>query len=180
MKTKLVLIAMGIAGVAGISSSAPKARPTSKFDPRKGHVGAKNPKPAYKLREGRFEGLPSVMIVNESLKGYQFKSTFPWHLHVRILMKETNAAQLPTRKEAQVLNEMEDEMSAALGKVCRFRYIGRTSWKGSRELFFYLDSPQAAQKVLRALTSAKPARRELEYGISADKTWSKVAYFFTP
>lgn len=134
--------------------------------------------PLYATREGRMDGLYSVMIVNQALKGYKFKSKFPWCLHIDITMKDMNSGKLPTGKEANVLNTLEDRIASDLSTVCRKLYIGRTTWNEHREIFFYLDSPHKAHKVLQTFTSVKSPLRQFQYEISMDKNWSKVNFFF--
>lgn len=178
MKVEAAAVAIYAFCALGCSSSDFQAKgvPGTKANVKR--YDARNPKPIYDLTQGKIEGLPSFTIVNRVMKNYKFKREFPWHLNIVIAMKDMYPAQLPTRSEAKVLNDLEDKISASLAKVCHFHHIGRTTWKGERELFFYLDSPEAANKVLQSYTSAKKPIRQFRYEMSEDKTWSKGGFLF--
>lgn len=144
------------------------------------------PEEIYVLREGQFEGLYAVLMLNHSLKKYPYKKEYPWNLKITVDIVDQNEQGLPTQSEADILNNFEDQIVNLLLGVCEFHFIGRTTWNGLRTLMFYLDSPEKAHEALQVLierievmkANNSDAMREFEYEIREDKEWGKVNYYF--
>lgn len=146
----------------------------------------KFPKEVYVLREGQFEGLYAIMMLNHSLKHYPYKKDYPWSLKVVIDLLDTNEQGLPTQTEADVLNNFEDGIVNSLLEICQFHFIGRTTWNGQRTLMFYLNEPEHAynelqqliEKVEIAKKSSPQIVREFEYILQEDPDWALVNDYY--
>ncbi|MGE9295350.1 MAG: DUF695 domain-containing protein [Puniceicoccales bacterium] len=128
-------------------------------------------------REGVIDGLPTEMIVNTALKGYDKRGDFPFHVWVAVGYRGTEeTAGLPTPKETRSLEALEDTLLAAIRKAGEGHYIGQSSWNGTREFNFYVDDPELTDERLEAL--ATPQKRPIHYEICEDPTWQRVEFFF--
>ena len=141
------------------------------------NMDERHPEDEYALREGMIEGMYAVMTVNHALKNYRFKDEFPWHLWVDIEIENTVEDGLPDGAEAEILNGFEDEIHGKLKEVCDILHIGRMTWNSRRELFFYLNDPEAAHQTLQAI-SAGESKREFQYEMSKDSEWARVNFMF--
>lgn len=122
------------------------------------------------------EGLPAVMVVNRSLKGYSFCKDFPWCLRLAVAYRADAASGLPLAKEEGVLAAFEQNLFSLLKKNVNGHYAGHTSWRGTREFVFYLDEGSEAEEPLNLF--AERQKRELEFELSRDPRWSLVAHYF--
>jgi predicted transcriptional regulator len=139
----------------------------------------KFPQESFNLREARGEDFCKVMMVNEALKGYEFKNEFSWFLHFDIDMKEVKQPfKLPTEKEAEILNSLEDRITSIIQDTVPYQFIGRITDNGHRELYFYVESPKEIHKKLSDLIEQGNPVREFEYSIAEDESWEKVDFFF--
>ncbi|HEY5750635.1 MAG TPA: DUF695 domain-containing protein [Chryseolinea sp.] len=142
-------------------------------------MNEKFPKDGFNLRESKGPDFYSVMIVNEALKGYQYKGDFPWFLYFDIEIKETTEKfALPSDEEAKVLNYLEDKISDIIKATVSSHFIGRITENGHRELFFYVESPEEIHERLQELVTDEHQVREWEYSIEEDPEWSNVEFFF--
>jgi hypothetical protein len=140
-------------------------------------MNERHPEDECALREGMIEGMYAIMTVNHALKNYRFKDEFPWHLWVDIDIENTGEDGLPDRAEAEILNGFEDELHRKLKEVCDILYIGRMTWNSRRELFYYLDDPEAAHETLQAAIAGEP-EREFQYEMSKDSVWERVSFMY--
>ena len=140
-------------------------------------MSERHPEDKFAIREGMLEGLPAVMIVNDALKNHSLKGEFPWHLWIEIEIENAGEVGLPDGAEAEVLNELEDEIHGRLKEACDVLFVGRMTWNSRRELFFYLDDPEAAHQTLQAIIAGEPVR-EFEYEMREDSGWEKVGFMY--
>jgi hypothetical protein len=139
----------------------------------------KFPEESFNLRESKGDDHYKVMMVNESLKGYEFKNEFPWFLHFDIDMKEVREPfNLPTEQEAEILNTLEDRITSIIQDTVPYQFIGRITDNGHRELYFYVESPKEIHEKLNALVGQGNPVREFEYSMAEDENWDNVEFFF--
>jgi hypothetical protein len=117
------------------------------------------------------------ITANLSYKNYAYKTDFPWCLEINIATIHQLPNGHPTSEEAAVLNETEDIITAALQKAGVAHFVGRTTVKGYRELYFFVADPEKANAALTRLTK-KHQPREWEYKMSKDEKWQRVEPFF--
>ena len=139
----------------------------------------KFPEESFNIREAKGEDYHRVMMVNESLKEYEFKNEYPWYLYFDIDMKEvTKPFNLPTKGEAEILNTLEDRITTLIKETVPYQFIGRTTDNGHRELYFYVQSPKEVHAKLNDLIKQGNPVREFEYSMSEDEKWENVNFFF--
>ena len=135
------------------------------------------PKDEFAIREGMIDGMYAIMVVNHALKDYGLKDEFPWHLWIDIEIEHTGEDGLPDGVEAEILNGLEDEIHGKLKEVCEILHVGRMTWNSRRELFYYLNDPEAAHQTLQVIISGSP-KREFEYEMRKDAGWESVTFMY--
>ncbi|KPH14070.1 DUF695 domain-containing protein [Chryseobacterium sp. ERMR1:04] len=85
---------------------------------------------------------------------------------------------LPTDKEAEILNLVEDNFTSLINRIVPYQYIGRITDNGKRELYYYVETPQDIHEKLNELIEQNTYTREFQYDISQDTGWENVSYFF--
>ncbi|WP_198074843.1 DUF695 domain-containing protein [Hymenobacter negativus] len=117
------------------------------------------------------------ITANLGYKDYAYKAEFPWCLEINITTIHQYPNGHPNSEEAPVLNETEDIITAALQKAGVTHFVGRTTVKGYRELYYFVADPEKANAALGRLTK-KRQPREWEYRMGKDEDWQRVAPFF--
>jgi Family of unknown function (DUF695) len=135
------------------------------------------PEDEFAIREGIIDGMYAIMIVNHALKDYGFKDEFPWHLWIDIQIEGTGEDGLPDGAEAEILNGLEDEIQRKLKEVCDILHVGRMTWNSRRELFYYLNDPEAAHQTLQTIIAGNP-KREFQYEMREDAAWESVDFIY--
>lgn len=83
----------------------------------------------------------------------------PWLLSVRMPLKEPRPDGLATNAEATVLGGIEDGLVRSLGAHCGAVFVGRMTWNGVRDLFFYAKRTETLEQALGAgLAGTEPRR----------------------
>lgn len=137
------------------------------------------PKELFATREAKGEDYYKIMIVNTSLKDYQYKECFPWSLWLSIDLQDKVAPYgMPSVAEGDVLNKLEDVFEKIVQNNSRHHYVGRITHNGNRDIYFYLDNPDDVHKELQKLIESNMSLREFQYVIEEDPTWNQVDIFY--
>lgn len=112
---------------------------------------------------------------NFAYKNYLYKKDFPWFLHVTIRFDAKMENGQPINDEAITLNEFEDFLETEIKEVGIIHYIGRSTWCGRRDIFYYLNNPEKVVLRLQLLASNPDPIRQFKYHIESDPTWKNVS-----
>lgn len=129
------------------------------------------PKPYYTLINTSRGNDPAVVVVNSALRAFEDRSTFPWHLKLIITCKLVGTNGMPTSIEVEALDQLEEEIYAALQAKGNVLFLARVTCRGTRELLYRVQDPELANEVLQLLISDNPQSREWEYRMEQDLDW---------
>jgi hypothetical protein len=127
--------------------------------------------------QGEKDGHPLVAIIDSSLRDKKARTGFPWFLSISTPLKDPTADGLPTNQEASDLNDWEDLLEKNYLQGCRFVYVGRVTWNGTRQLLFYLDKPDCVEPKLKMFAHDSP-KRVFDFQCQRDERWEKVSSYF--
>ena len=142
------------------------------------------PEPVFTLFDAMRDGLPEVIVVNESLLAFPHLDVFPWYLRITLDAKELIENGMPAPEESALLFDIGDEIEAVvLGGRSEHNgqnalFLARSTWNAVRELRFQVHDPEIAHQALQALLSSREWSRTWDYEMSADPEWSKAGYVF--
>lgn len=164
--------AIGLFILAGCSTArvGPNARDFPVAPPPKAQPQAEN-WCVYTLADEA--GNLVFITVNLEYKNYQHKADFPYFLHINVSTGNQNPNGHPTTEEALVLNQVEDEITAALQDVTPVRLLGRVTTKGFREIMYFVREAEKAKASLMRLAAARP-RRPWEFSVFEDPEWTRA------
>jgi hypothetical protein len=134
-------------------------------------MSAKFPKEAIALSEGENQGLPAIAMINAAYRNYQYCDEFPWLLELSIAFEGANDMGLPSKEEAEILNQLEDVIEEGLKSVAQVHFIARQTWNGTRSLDYYCDNRDTAEQWLRKFQATPAATRTLNYRIKKELGW---------
>ena len=128
----------------------------------------------FSVLQSEMDGHPLIAVVDMGLRGYTEKSSVPWFLSVSTPLVSPTSDGLPTRADANNVNEWEDGIEQELRGEGRFVYVGRVTWNGHRELLYYVAQPEASTKKLQRLIDRR-AWRPFAFRCERDDKWEKVS-----
>jgi hypothetical protein len=134
-----------------------------------------NPKPHYTLINTSQGNDPAVVLVNSALRSFKGRDAFPWHLKLSITCKLVGANGMPTTPEIEVLNQVEEGISAVLRTGENVLFLARITCRGMRELLYRVHDPKLANETLQRLISDNSQAREWEYRMEQDLGWKLAA-----
>jgi hypothetical protein len=130
----------------------------------------------FSVMEGNIDGYPMVAMIKEGLQEFKSKGNTPWFLGFSIPLSESTPQGLPTATEADDLNRWEDLLDGEIHSRCRSIFIGRVTWRGNRELLYYIDDPQQIIPRIQELIDGRTLR-PFAFRCEQDPTWMNVRVY---
>jgi len=94
----------------------------------------------------------------------------PWLFSVRFPLARPRADGLTENAEAEELGKIEESLVRALRTRCDAQFVGRMTWNGTRDLFFYAPKQEGLGAALGEALGPAPSRRVMSQ-IREDKEW---------
>jgi len=130
------------------------------------------PEPSYTLIETTLGNDPAVVVVNSSVRTFQERAAFAWHLRIRVDCKFKSAHGMPTVEEAGVLRRLEEDLAPRLQAADNAMFLARITARGERAILFRVADPEAANRALQAPASQALAVREWDFQLQHDPEWA--------
>ena len=137
------------------------------------------PEAFYSLFNTSCKGLPAVVVVNGALREFPHRGIFPWHLSVIITPRDFAEHGMPTPEEVHVLDAVGDEIEAGVIGQRNALFLARETWNGTRQLLFRVNDPDVANEFLQTLIARSDQRREWQFEMERDPTWSFAEEMFS-
>ena len=135
------------------------------------------PGECFSVIEFTREDVSGFATFNRAYDKYPNKPFFPWHISVVLEIVDKNDNEHPTNKEAMRLNELEDEITDFLKQTHVVHPVGRTTWKGMRYLFYYVDKPAFQQEKITVFCDSIMQERGIDISVQQDPKWQSVSLF---
>ncbi len=123
------------------------------------------------------EGHALVATIDTSLRDGKAKADYPWFLSLSTPIVHPTRDGLTTDDEATMLNAWEDSLEKEFSGECRFVYVGRVTWNGTRELLYYVDRPDSIVPKLEKLAQ-DDSKRHFSVRHERDEQWREVSAYF--
>ena len=130
----------------------------------------------FTVVQGYRDGHPLFLTIDTSLRDGKAKRGFPWFLSISTPLKYPTKDGLTNEAEASELNAWEDGLEKEISRACRFVHVGRVTWNRTRELLYYVDTPDSVAPGLEKLAAEK-SNREFHVQIERDDQWAKVSSY---
>ncbi len=132
----------------------------------------------YSVLEAQFEsGNTLIALINTDLLQWDRKASHPWILSVEIPYDGSNNNGMPEEKTSELLNEIEEMISAELKDFEGYLNIGRQTAKNSREIYFACKDFRKPSKVIHRIQGNYLEKVEISYDIYKDKYWQSFNRF---
>jgi len=133
------------------------------------NFGEKFPKDDIILMEGKVENLPTLLVSNQALKYYEFTKEFPYLLRVNLNLKNIGQNGLPEGNTDE-LYLVEDVFFKNICKEKKGHFLITETFKGKREIFYYVDSLETIEEALSQLAE-ELSSCEVSHTVDFDPFW---------
>jgi hypothetical protein len=133
------------------------------------------PEESFMLMRYIREEMPGVAIFNAGLLDFEPQEVFGFHLGLTVWYDNPDGEGMPSEVEMLVLNNFEDELSSNIagpdGERPNALLVGRTTWNGTRDLFWRVFDPEPVHHYLQELIHLESHPREFNYEMEPDAEW---------
>ena len=121
------------------------------------------------------DGLPALIVLNTALQSERDRASYPWLVTISLPLARTNATGLCDAAESERLGDEEEALLAQLNPAT-YRYLGRITWNGSRDILLYAAEPD---KLLHTLAhrQTQAGTRPITFSKSYDPNWAAYGQF---
>lgn len=120
------------------------------------------------------DGMPCSTMLDLGVSEHAPMEDKPWLLLVRFTLQEPRVDGLTSDAEAARLAKHEDALVRTLAERCEGQFVGRMTWNGTRDLFFYASQaepfPLALREALGESMGSEPAGRVMSQ-VRKDPLW---------
>jgi len=133
------------------------------------------PEAKYRIIEFVQEGFPGVGFINISLRDFEPKAVFVWHLSIMINLEDLIEIGMPSKKEREVIDEFESRLDLLLkgpdANKPNALFLSRITWNETRELMWRIYNPELANQILQTIIDENQSPRQFDYRMDCDEKW---------
>ena len=122
-------------------------------------------KKTFRIIEGYSQG---IKMIGSFIANYKPDTNIPWCLWIKVPVRFENG--VISKQEAESLDQFEDQLNNHLD-VVKKQFVGRLTFNGYREIYYYISDPDVVNKTLEAKSGIRDLRK-IEYEIKHDPKWS--------
>ena len=141
------------------------------------------PEEDYSILNFRQEDLPGVAVVNISLRDFEPKEVFAWHLSIMVELNDLGENGMPTKSEVDVIDNygdfLDDRIKGEDKDKPNALFLARITWNGTRELIWRVYDPEIANDFLQELIEEGNQVREFDYRMENDEEWKLAEWHLT-
>jgi hypothetical protein len=126
--------------------------------------------------EGQCDGYPVVAMINSRLRDYKAQGSMPCFFSFSTRLAHATPESLPTAQEADDLNRWEDVIDRLISRLSKHRFVGRVTWKGNRDLLYYVDRSEPVVTEIQRLIDTGTTR-PFAFRHEEDPDWSNVRIY---
>jgi hypothetical protein len=156
MRTAIVFTAMGCLCAMAIVSAASQRR--------------------FAILQTEKDGRVLIATIDSSFRDKKAQAGFPWFLSISTKIANPTEEGFATDEEAAELNHWEDAIEQKYLNACHIRYVGRTTWNGTRQLLIYTDAVGCATTKLKKFAADSP-KRPFTFDLKRDDNWENVGKY---
>lgn len=138
------------------------------------------PNENYTLINTSRKGLPAVVVLNKSLRGFNYKSIFGWACTIRIMLKVLAENGMPTYEESCIALDFFDSLDSTIkGNDVHPNalFVSRITNDGILEANWQLNDPGIVDKQLQSIIKGKTYPRDFDYEIRYDEEWDRIKWY---
>ena len=122
----------------------------------------------------RQEGLPGVANIRSSLREFEPKLVFAWHIALMLQLQDLVQNGMPSKAEQKVIDAFGETLDTAFTgdrEHPNALFLARITWNATREIVYRVYEPEPIDRYLRGLVARESSPRPFEYRIEHDPDW---------
>lgn len=136
------------------------------------------PEEAFAVLDWKQDGLPCIGMLNSSLKSFEHKTLFRWHLSVTMDFKELIGNGMPSQKERDIVDPFCDQLDEDIKAGGNALFLIRETWNKTRRLVWFVYDPEIVHQHLQYLVDYQKHPRPFVWRMEEDPTWKKAQWYF--
>ncbi len=132
--------------------------------------GVRFPEDQVSLLQGENNGKPIIIIVNQQLRNYEFKTEYPYILKVTLLFDEVSEEGFPVGSMDAVY-AIEDQLQKRLGQEANGHFLVTETYDGKRKIHFAGASKEVLETQVNVLKKELKSPYTIQYDIYFDPFW---------
>ena len=136
------------------------------------------PEESYTLMEWKQDKLPCIGMLNSSLKEFEHKNIFPWHLSVIINFEELIDNGMPSEEEREIVDPFGDALEDDIKAGGNALFLIRETWNGTRRLVWRVYDPDIAHQHLQFIVDNHRYPRQFDWHMEEDTAWKEAEWYF--
>jgi hypothetical protein len=124
----------------------------------------------FSVMRVRREGRDGIVVVDTALSGTPQTDLFPHLVRVALPIRRANHLGLCDEVESERLADVEDRLLGRLDESA-YRYAGRVTWNGTREVLLYVANPTAVLARLHATARELQPEQSVELSTELEPSW---------
>lgn len=121
------------------------------------------------------EGMPGIANIRSTLRDFEPKIVFAWHLSVMLQSEQVVENGMPPKAEQRVLDGCYDALDSAFKGPDAAKpnalVLARITWNATQELVYRVYEPAPIDAYLRRLIDERSFSREFDYRMDHDPEW---------
>ena len=124
----------------------------------------------FSVLQARRGGRDAIILVDTALDPSRLAARFPYLLTLTLPIRNANPRGLCDDAESERLSDLEDGLLAALDPAA-YRYAGRITWNGVREVLVYVSDAEASARRLAAAAATAAPDEAVEVSVEREPGW---------
>lgn len=120
--------------------------------------------------------MPGKAIINQSLKTFEHKPVFAWHLSLMVIYKDHIEDKMPSKAEQEVLFEFEKTLDEKIKANNNALFLASITHDGNRELIWRVYHPHTANDIIYDVIETEDHPRPFDFTLEEDKEWIKAKW----
>ena len=116
-------------------------------------------------------------MVNTSLKDFEPKEVFGWHLSLIIDFEELIENGMPSEDERLIVDPFCDKLDEEIKAGGNALFLLRETWNKTRRLVWRVYDPEIADQHLKYILEYKQYPREFDYYMEQDLNWDNANWY---
>jgi hypothetical protein len=115
-------------------------------------------------------GRDAIIVVDTALDADRLAVAFPSLVEMTLPIRRPNRFGLCDDVESERLGDVEDRVLGVL-RDDEYRYVGRVTWNGSRDILIYVRDPESVVTKLQAEAERIRPAQAVRFEKKLDATW---------
>ena len=134
------------------------------------------PAEEYSIIEFSQDEKPGLMTVNATLKDFEHKNIFAWHLSVIVIYNDHIKDSMPSKSEQELLCEFEETLDKSIKQDNNAVFLTSITHNGTRELIWRVHNPEIPNDFLHNMIENEDHPRPFEFTLEQDVAWTKAKW----